>query len=169
MVFNKTSLTFDSPRYLQDICRVIMPSKRSVSPHLVAQTSNCHSSVTLYGLETPRRSKRIKVEDNIVDLEDIVESKPKISVEKIEGSSKKATAKSPKKLKPIQQALEKPHPAPLKWEETYHAIKQMRSRIVAPVDTMGCDQAQLKESDPKVCTPTTLGIKIVYPKFIFTE
>ena len=30
-------------------------------------------------------------------------------------------------------------------------IKQMRSRVVAPVDTMGCDQAQRNEEDPRVC------------------
>jgi len=35
-----------------------------------------------------------------------------------------------------QQALEKPHPAPARWQETYDAIKEMRSRFPAPVDTM---------------------------------
>ncbi|EPQ50587.1 DNA glycosylase [Gloeophyllum trabeum ATCC 11539] len=42
-----------------------------------------------------------------------------------------------------------PHPAPVNWRETYDTIKEMRSRIKAPVDTMGCDQAQLKEQEPK--------------------
>ncbi|KAI0648440.1 DNA glycosylase [Trametes meyenii] len=56
---------------------------------------------------------------------------------------------SPRKPKPIPTALETPHPAPPEWKETYDAIKRMRSHIVAPVDTMGCDQAQLKETDPK--------------------
>ncbi|KAH9890497.1 DNA glycosylase, partial [Cubamyces lactineus] len=56
---------------------------------------------------------------------------------------------SPRKPKTIPTALETPHPAPPRWREAYDAIKRMRSRIVAPVDTMGCDQAQLKETDPK--------------------
>ncbi|KAF7777687.1 hypothetical protein Agabi119p4_3759 [Agaricus bisporus var. burnettii] len=57
--------------------------------------------------------------------------------------------KSPKKPKPIPQALSIPHPAPEKWREVYDTIKDMRSRMTAPVDKMGCDQAQHKESDPK--------------------
>ncbi|KAF8835780.1 DNA glycosylase [Paxillus ammoniavirescens] len=60
-----------------------------------------------------------------------------------------AKSRSPKKPKAIPQSLEVPHPAPTKWKEAYDAIKEMRSGIVAPVDTMGCDQAQLKEQDPK--------------------
>ncbi|EDR10802.1 uncharacterized protein LACBIDRAFT_146613, partial [Laccaria bicolor S238N-H82] len=47
------------------------------------------------------------------------------------------------------QALKTPHPEPERWKETYDTIKEMRSNFVAPVDTMGCDQAQFKESDPK--------------------
>jgi endonuclease III len=37
-----------------------------------------------------------------------------------------------------------------RWWETYDAIKEMHSHIIAPVDTMGCDQAQLKEMNLKV-------------------
>ncbi|EGN96402.1 hypothetical protein SERLA73DRAFT_170779 [Serpula lacrymans var. lacrymans S7.3] len=65
------------------------------------------------------------------------------------GPSTVSRPKSPRKPKPIQQSLKVPHPAPPRWRETYDTIKEMRSHIVAPVDTMGCDQAQLKESDPK--------------------
>jgi endonuclease-3 len=57
---------------------------------------------------------------------------------------------SPKKRKPIPQALANRHPAPEKWGEVYDTIKGMRSRMTAPVYTMGFDQAQHKESDPKV-------------------
>ena len=59
-------------------------------------------------------------------------------------------ASSSRKPKAIPTALETPHPAPARWREAYDTIKRMRARIVAPVDTMGCEQAQLKESDPKV-------------------
>ena len=57
---------------------------------------------------------------------------------------------SPKKPKAIKQALKKPHPAPARWRETYDAIKEMRSRFTAPVDTMGCDTAKWKEIDLRV-------------------
>ena len=59
-------------------------------------------------------------------------------------------SKAPKKQKPIPQSLEKPHPAPEHWREQYDVIKSMRARLKAPVDTMGCDQAQNGETDPKV-------------------
>ena len=64
-------------------------------------------------------------------------------------SSASASA-SPQKPKAIKQALEKPHPAPARWRETYDAIREMRTRFPAPVDTMGCDTAKWKETDPRV-------------------
>jgi len=60
------------------------------------------------------------------------------------------SAALPMKPKAIKQAREKPHPAPARWRETYDAIKEMRSRFPAPVDTMGCDTAKWKEMDPRV-------------------
>ncbi|PFH53574.1 hypothetical protein AMATHDRAFT_137126 [Amanita thiersii Skay4041] len=63
--------------------------------------------------------------------------------------NKKAGQSPSSKSKPVPLALDKPHPAPEKWREVYDTIKEMRSRTVAPVDTMGCDQAQYKEEDPK--------------------
>ncbi|KAF9032974.1 DNA glycosylase [Panaeolus papilionaceus] len=140
--------------------------KRSSSSQLAnlsSRVSEFHPSVTLYERvveqDSPRRSKRIKrepKEENIEDLEDLIP----MSVEddqkpvKAESSSSAiqvsaSTKKSPKKVKAIPQSLATPHPAPAKWRETYDTIKEMRSRIVAPVDSMGCDQAQHKETDPK--------------------
>ena len=58
--------------------------------------------------------------------------------------------KAPSKPKVVKQSLDIPHPAPGRWREAYDTIKQMRASIVAPVDTMGCDQAQYQETDPKV-------------------
>jgi len=114
-----------------------------------------------------RRSKRVKVE--IVNAEGTTscggddEYLPGLATKAPTGKGKgKATrqppartrscesAASPKKPKPIKQALEKPHPAPAHWRETYDAIKEMRSRFPAPVDTMGCDTAKWKEMDPRV-------------------
>lgn len=139
--------------------------KRAASrvPRLSAHVSPYHSSVTLFdavpgedGPSTPRtrRAKRVKLDDvgtsAIPDLEDTVEELPISHAETRPSLPKLKTSKSPRKPKPIAQCLENPHPAPPRWRETYDIIKSMRSRIVAPVDTMGCDQAQLKEVDPKV-------------------
>lgn len=66
------------------------------------------------------------------------------------GPKPSTSSPSKGKTKAIPQSLDVPHPAPSNWRETYNTIKSMRSRFVAPVDTMGCDQAQLKELDPKV-------------------
>ena len=76
-----------------------------------------------------------------------------IELKLVKSTSRTGTPVSPaKKAKPVQQALAVPHPAPPRWKEAYDAIKTMREHIVAPVDTMGCDQAQYKETDPKVCS-----------------
>lgn len=110
--------------------------------------------MTLFELEdvsTPRRSKRVKLEDALIpDLEDTVKDEEKPIKIEIKANSNAKKASSPRKPKVIKQTLATPHPAPPKWQETYDTIKDMRSRIIAPVDTMGCDQAQLKEVDPKV-------------------
>lgn len=126
-----------------------------------------------------RRSKRIKLEHTEHTLEDqdeteandespprrrktrniaksAVASSSKVKIEEVEVKATVISSKtskksaSPRKPKPIQQSLDVPHPAPPQWKETYDTIKKMRENIVAPVDTMGCDQAQLKEQDPKV-------------------
>jgi endonuclease-3 len=141
--------------------RLIMSTRNataSSSRRIVERSSEYHPSVTLYEIkaeeieEPLRRSKRVKVEqklDILPDLEDfkLVQHTPKKTVSISKSSS---PAKSPVKAKPIPQALKTPHPEPARWKETYDTIKEMRSKIVAPVDTMGCDQAQFKESDPKV-------------------
>ncbi|ORY78466.1 DNA glycosylase [Leucosporidium creatinivorum] len=52
--------------------------------------------------------------------------------------AKKAT--TPRKPKPFQEKLDKAHPEPKRWREQYEAIRKQRETIVAPVDTMGCEQ-----------------------------
>ncbi|TFK27407.1 DNA glycosylase [Coprinopsis marcescibilis] len=127
---------------------------------------------------TPRRSlRRTKVESTKLDLElempttasglspltseESVSPAPttpstrnlkgKGKVARKTGSARAEESPSKKKgtPKPIRQTLDKPHPAPKNWEEVYFTIRKMREGIVAPVDTMGCDQAQFKETDPK--------------------
>ena len=124
---------------------------------------------------TPRRSKRIKAEnyDEMSPASSSAED-PFVAVPKPRRPAKRVKVEHPadakaedeaalpkrrtessrsktvKKQKPVQQSLEKPHPAPEHWKEQYDTIKSMRARLTAPVDTMGCDQAQNGETDPKV-------------------
>ena len=122
----------------------------------------------------PRRSKRVKAEDDEGSprspfAEDSRVTTPKsgrktkrVKVEDVadinaedEAALPKRRTRSPrpgavKKQKPVKQSLDKPHPAPEHWKEQYDTIKSMRARLKAPVDTMGCDQAQNGETDPKV-------------------
>ena len=65
----------------------------------------------------------------------------------------RAQSSSPKKPKAVPRSLETPHPAPEHWQEVYEAIKLMRAGRTAAVDTMGCEQSQSAETDPKVVFP----------------
>lgn len=147
--------------------------KRKASPEIVSRPSPYHTSVTLFESTTasgsssgsvpttPRRSKRVKVKEEAAVTHDdfgdtsestsavtevIVNSKTRV----VSTKSKRPKDASPRKAKAIQQFLAVPHPAPANWKEVYDKIKHMRESIVAPVDTMGCDRAQFKETDPKV-------------------
>ncbi|KAF9453738.1 DNA glycosylase [Macrolepiota fuliginosa MF-IS2] len=141
--------------------RITRTTARSMS--LRTRPSILNSSVTIYEPEdiealstsvspepipeSSRRTKRIKRE---YDYEPPASSTPR-KRQKSDASIPRKVVKAtpPKKAKPIPQALAEPHPAPENWREVYDTIKEMRSRITAPVDTMGCDQAQRNESDPK--------------------
>ena len=115
----------------------------------------------------PRRSKRVKMQNNTdtegqVGLENLSHDALSVKSWKTDADSTASASglpspsrprdvqTSPKKFKAIPQSLATPHPPPSTWRETYDTIKEMRSRFVAPVDTMGCDLAQYKETDPKV-------------------
>ncbi|KAL4245679.1 Endonuclease III [Abortiporus biennis] len=150
--------------------------RRAISPELVAKASPFHSSVTLFtaseATEDPdltrpslRRSKRVKREETTATVKEeeaeiiapaavkrkrktVVASSSAVKLEEV-GKEIQATKATPKKPKVIKKSLDVPHAAPPRWQEAYDIIKRMRANIVAPVDTMGCDQAQYKESDPK--------------------
>lgn len=154
-------------------------TKRVLSPEVLGRPSPYHPSVTLYEPVSagPRRSKRVKVkqEPQIISFKEEQSPEPdapvastsrharatmtKVDVEDIElklvevevkPKPRTKKAASPKKTKAVPQSLAVPHPAPPRWKEAYDTIKRMREHIVAPVDTMGCAQAQSKETDPKV-------------------
>ena len=138
------------------------------------QASQHNPAVTIFQLSplddieySPRRSKRVKRQNNTVTVGQIgvdnlsqnvlsVKSCKTDPAATTSGSALPSPSRprdvqaSPKKFKAITQSLDTPHPSPRNWRETYDAIKDMRSRFVAPVDTMGCDMAQYKETDLKV-------------------
>jgi hypothetical protein len=62
----------------------------------------------------------------------------------------RAASGSPTKRRRVELVL--PEGSPARWEETYAAIQSMRTRLVAPVDEMGCQMAGQGETDPKVST-----------------
>ncbi|KAG2132845.1 DNA glycosylase [Suillus bovinus] len=152
-------------------------SQRQVSgvvTRLSARASPYHSAVTLIEAgnagqpstslsSSPKPSKRIKleVESGTSSISDSTRSQslrktsPTVKLEEMvseeDTTSSRVTrkVKSPKKPKLIPRSLETPHPAPPHWKEVYDSIKEMRTQIVAPVDTMGCEQAQHKEKEPK--------------------
>ncbi|KAF8638912.1 hypothetical protein AX17_001963 [Amanita inopinata Kibby_2008] len=120
-----------------------MPSVRKTTARALRLASNSspyHASATLLESKTA-------IQD-VADVEDIV-SGATASRDSIKVAKAAIKGKSPRKPKPIPHALEIPHPAPERWQEVYATIKEMRARIVAPVDSMGCDRAQFKEEDPK--------------------
>jgi endonuclease-3 len=150
-------------------------SRRQVSgavTRLSARASQYHSAVTLFEVgnadqpstslsSSPQPSKRVKleVESKTANISDwtpstsLQKTSPTLKLEELvheEDTSSRVKTKSPKKPKPIQQSLDIPHPAPTRWKEVYDSIKEMRAQIIAPVDTMGCESAQHKETDPKV-------------------
>ncbi|KAF5324704.1 hypothetical protein D9611_004343 [Ephemerocybe angulata] len=89
-----------------------------------------------------KTSRRAKGKAKVLELE--------LDGADFEAGSSSTPVKAKAKAKPtkaIPSTLATPHPAPEHWEDVYDLIKDMRSRIVAPVDTMGCDQAQYKESE----------------------
>ncbi|WVF66948.1 hypothetical protein IAT40_001691 [Kwoniella sp. CBS 6097] len=60
------------------------------------------------------------------------------------------TPKSASKKPFPQLALDKPHPAPTRWEEQYKLIERMRRGLVAPVDNMGCERPRtIVDDNPK--------------------
>ncbi|KAH9914519.1 DNA glycosylase [Epithele typhae] len=64
------------------------------------------------------------------------EAKPAPRPRAKRASASASSPRKPGKQKPVATALATPHPAPLRWQEAYDAIKRMRARV-------------LKETEPK--------------------
>ncbi|KAJ7494360.1 DNA glycosylase [Mycena galericulata] len=117
-------------------------------PRLKARVSPYNSGVTLYAIpdvsvppSTPRRQTRVKAESSTPETPGTSDAS--------QSPSKRASKSLQKSKTPFKAALATPHPAPARWREVYDTIKEMRSKTVAPVDTMGCHMAQQHETDPK--------------------
>ena len=82
------------------------------------------------------RKKSIKIEEE-VEIEELGITTPKKA-----------------KVRPAKQEIDhvtgevKVH-APLGWEEMYRLTQELRKSVIAPVDTMGCEDAAQKDRSPK--------------------
>ncbi|KAM0748461.1 DNA glycosylase [Meredithblackwellia eburnea MCA 4105] len=121
----------------------------------IGRRSTYNSKVTLYEPDktVTRTSRSIKVEAVLPaasparkrtrsriessGLEDIKLEEDEKKFGKVKKVKKEP---SPKKPTPFKEKLDKAHPAPKRWEEAYEIIRKQRERIIAPVDTMGCEQ-----------------------------
>ena len=64
------------------------------------------------------------------------------------GNVKKAKRQPAKRIINDQGEIE--IDAPAQWEEVYHAVKEMRKTVLAPVDTMGCETLAEDNLTPRV-------------------
>ncbi|KAH9842465.1 DNA glycosylase [Rhodofomes roseus] len=158
---------------------MLRPRKRSPPPEtsLTSRTSSYHSAVTLFELptshETPkgtealcssRRSKRLRTEAPSVVGDDSVEDAAATKQESNEAGAGAILSSSSGPSKSRRTARDASSPrkrsraiprdlglitSPARWREVYVKIQEMRSGVVAPVDTMGAGAAQLGETIPK--------------------
>jgi hypothetical protein len=126
------------------------PIAVKLEPDLVPTPSSSEKRTLKRSLptRTTRSSKRIKLSPS--PLRDIKGSSPLTDLEEFpaclplpapdfEFETKPDLSTKPKRStkKPtVRLKLDKPHPAPAKWEKQYEMIEIMRRGIVAPVDTM---------------------------------
>lgn len=82
------------------------------------------------------RSSPLKPVKDEPDSPEVRDRKPKLEGD----DSADVKPKSPRKPKAFVNSLATPHPAPSRWREVYDIIAKQRKGIVAPVDTMGCEQ-----------------------------
>jgi endonuclease-3 len=125
-------------------------SVRTRSTRLVSKPSPYHKSVSLFepGVSDASGSRGVTTLARGTETVGTTDVEGAVSTEQpvmVRGKGRRP----PRRQKSVPTALQEPHPAPERWREVYDIIKDMRSRTVAPVDTMGCDQAQFKETEPK--------------------
>ncbi|KAK4053685.1 alpha,alpha-trehalase nth1 [Microbotryomycetes sp. JL201] len=114
-------------------------TRSQFSSRVTVYEASAPSSVPSTPPSAPRRTRStprsaasdVKYEEpDFIELDDVASKT----------SRKRKPTPSPRKPKPHIEKLDVPHPDPLKWREQYEMIQKMRENIVAPVDTMGCEQ-----------------------------
>ena len=93
--------------------------------------------------DTPRYSLRRRNNTAIPvtkSEEEEVDAKPRPAPKRIKSDPFDVSPR--KKIKAIKIDLDESeaHPAPRRWQETYELLARQRAKIVAPVDTMGCEE-----------------------------
>lgn len=83
--------------------------------------------------------------DSRVTLYEPEDTDAPVTTPKKRKATSETGSRSPKKA--IKLQLDTPHPAPLRWRECLDVIEAQRKTIIAPVDTMGCDDAGKLEDD----------------------
>ncbi|WWC60036.1 uncharacterized protein I303_102599 [Kwoniella dejecticola CBS 10117] len=150
------STTSTSTAAPQAYVKIESSSPSKVNPNLNGNGNGKRSKLDIakyeYKPSTPPR-KRTKFSNSTTTTPTIVKTE-NVDVD-IEDSPNGSTStpKTPKSAskKPFPKlSLDKPHPAPPRWEEQYRLIEHMRKGIIAPVDNMGCDRPRtVVNDDPK--------------------
>lgn len=96
---------------------------------------------------TVRESTRVSPRKKAVNREEQVEIEDAIPNPKAKKS--KARRQPAKEVIDHATGEVKVHPPP-NWEEVYDAVKEMRKRVLAPVDTMGCERLADEALSPQV-------------------
>ncbi|GAA6003189.1 hypothetical protein JCM10207_001793 [Rhodosporidiobolus poonsookiae] len=124
------------------------PAAPSASSSLSATASSAPASASpsrrrtrsSAALESPVKAESEADEAEEEDVKPVRGKGKGKGVKQEEEGEKGKKPRSPRKPKAHVEALAIPHPAPKGWEKTYEVIRMQRERIVAPVDTMGCEQ-----------------------------
>ena len=96
------------------------------------------------GIDTPAT-----IGTSISTVTSIRTSPRKIASDDSAGKPKKAKRQPAKQITNELGEVEV-HP-PANWEEIYDAVREMRKKVLAPVDTMGCETLAEQHLTPRVC------------------
>lgn len=114
-----------------------------------------------YDVSTPRSVKRKRLDSTFATAATLTKTirtssrKKSVKVEEeLEIEELRFTTPKKTKARPAKQDIDhvtgevKVH-APWGWEEMYRLTQEMRKTVIAPVDTMGCEDAAQKDRSPK--------------------
>lgn len=120
---------------------------------------------------TPRRSSRlsgVKLEGEEELFKPSWEGDDEVGAEEVKPSPspiKGKASRSPRKPKKHVEALEKPHPAPKRWEETYEVIRKQRQTCVFASLSPRTNEADLLRSIRWEGLPCLTSISAIPPTY----